>query len=199
MSFHPKDNTPPLPLDMVRIWEACEHLTPKQFGFAMVLLAELWQAPGNRIRLDLDRLARLFSNGTTPSMLIDPETGAVAIDAMFWFDDRDGYLYSPYILELVGRPTPRQPIPRWMKDKALDWATSGGLHSPECQYCFEEVEANDIQFDHVLPISRGGINHPQNLVVACSSCNQRKGAMTAREFDAMKDREAYADHMEARQ
>lgn len=197
MSFGPKDNVPPLPLDMARVWESCEHLTPKEFGLVVVLLAELWQAPGNRIRPDFHRIARFFSNGATADTLIDPETGANGLDAMFWFHEREGYLYSPYILELVGRPTPRMPIPRWMKEIALERALSRGSARSKCQYCFDQIETGGIQFDHVLPISRGGINHPQNLVVACGECNRRKGAMTGREFNALLDREAYQKAQEA--
>jgi hypothetical protein len=46
-----------------------------------------------------------------------------------------------------------------------------------CQYCGDE--ANHV--DHIVPISRGGTNDPENLVASCSSCNHRKGNRTPEE------------------
>jgi 5-methylcytosine-specific restriction endonuclease McrA len=34
---------------------------------------------------------------------------------------------------------------------------------------------NDPTVDHVVPVSRGGTASMENLVVACRSCNSRKG------------------------
>lgn len=36
--------------------------------------------------------------------------------------------------------------------------------------------------DHLTPISRGGRNTIDNIVPACLKCNQRKAAMTEKEF-----------------
>jgi 5-methylcytosine-specific restriction endonuclease McrA len=41
-----------------------------------------------------------------------------------------------------------------------------------CQYCGEK---NNLTIDHVVPTSRGGGNSYSNLVVACNSCNTKKG------------------------
>ena len=40
-----------------------------------------------------------------------------------------------------------------------------------CQYCGDE-NANTV--DHVIPISKGGTDEPENLVAACSRCNYSK-------------------------
>lgn len=42
----------------------------------------------------------------------------------------------------------------------------------KCQYC---GSTRRLTIDHVLPRSRGGGNTWDNLVVACSSCNTKKG------------------------
>jgi 5-methylcytosine-specific restriction endonuclease McrA len=48
-----------------------------------------------------------------------------------------------------------------------------------CQYCGRHrSELRGRQFltrDHVLPLSRGGENRWNNVVTACSACNNRKG------------------------
>lgn len=43
-----------------------------------------------------------------------------------------------------------------------------------CYYCHAPV--GDIyEVDHVIPRSRQGTSHPENLVIACPDCNQKKG------------------------
>ena len=36
--------------------------------------------------------------------------------------------------------------------------------------------------EHVMPVSKGGKNHPDNLAMACSRCNQKRGNKPAEEF-----------------
>ena len=55
-----------------------------------------------------------------------------------------------------------------------------------CYYCRELVAPDDIEVDHMLPVSRGGSDALDNLVVACRSCNQEKGTLTAEEFLALE-------------
>ena len=43
-----------------------------------------------------------------------------------------------------------------------------------CRYCGRRVKS--FHLDHVMPVSLGGTNDIDNLVVACSPCNLRKGA-----------------------
>jgi len=44
----------------------------------------------------------------------------------------------------------------------------------ECAYC-KTCLAEKYHIDHVLPISRGGNNNMNNLVVSCAACNLSKG------------------------
>ena len=50
-----------------------------------------------------------------------------------------------------------------------------------CQYCGEKKQAGELTLDHIFPRSRGGENSPVNIVTACLSCNNRKGARTPSE------------------
>jgi hypothetical protein len=62
-----------------------------------------------------------------------------------------------------------------------------------CFYCAEPVQRNapdpqhEATKDHMVPISRGGVDYIANIVPACLHCNQLKGNKTVEEFKA--DRE----------
>ena len=45
-----------------------------------------------------------------------------------------------------------------------------------CQLCGGEVEPTDVHIDHIHPYSKGGPTSLDNLQVAHSTCNMRKGA-----------------------
>ncbi len=61
----------------------------------------------------------------------------------------------------------RGPLPRELKRQV--WLRDGGR-------CVQCGSAFDIQYDHVIPVARGGATSPENLQLLCSRCNQRKGA-----------------------
>jgi 5-methylcytosine-specific restriction endonuclease McrA len=44
-----------------------------------------------------------------------------------------------------------------------------------CQYCGTRCATEDLSIDHVIPRSLGGASNWTNCVVACLSCNARKG------------------------
>lgn len=45
-----------------------------------------------------------------------------------------------------------------------------------CQYCGVRPVKEDLTIDHVIPRSRGGKSTWENVVLACQSCNTRKGS-----------------------
>lgn len=56
-----------------------------------------------------------------------------------------------------------------------------------CFWCRDNVSAENLTIDHVLPLSRGGPNIRENICVACSCCNCSKRDMHPLNF-ASKDR-----------
>lgn len=50
-----------------------------------------------------------------------------------------------------------------------------------CAYC-GKADLENPHCDHILPVSRGGINDPDNLTTSCETCNLSKGARTPVEW-----------------
>lgn len=50
-----------------------------------------------------------------------------------------------------------------------------------CYYCKCKV-GKTYHVDHVVPLSRGGSNGPENIVIACPTCNQQKSAKMPHEW-----------------
>jgi hypothetical protein len=51
----------------------------------------------------------------------------------------------------------------WKKRRAIILK----MHDNLCVYCGDEADT----VDHVIPINKGGTDHPENLVAACLKCN----------------------------
>lgn len=43
-----------------------------------------------------------------------------------------------------------------------------------CQRCFEPVPDDQVEFDHVIPFSKGGTTTSDNLKLCCRTCNRKK-------------------------
>lgn len=61
----------------------------------------------------------------------------------------------------------RKPIPSSVK-KAV-WKRDGG----KCVNCGSEV---DIEYDHIIPVAKGGSSTIQNIQILCKKCNRKKSA-----------------------
>lgn len=51
--------------------------------------------------------------------------------------------------------------------KQLVWVRDGG-------HCVSCGRADDLQYDHIIPVSWGGSSAPENLQLLCGPCNRRK-------------------------
>jgi 5-methylcytosine-specific restriction endonuclease McrA len=74
-----------------------------------------------------------------------------------------------------------------------EWLEILERYGHRCAYC---GASGKLTIDHVVPLSKGGLHHPSNLVPACSSCNSRKHThrwvpgrrpLTAAQVDAAGD------------
>lgn len=43
-----------------------------------------------------------------------------------------------------------------------------------CQHCFEKLQDNEVEFDHIIPVSKGGSSEEHNLRLTCFDCNRDK-------------------------
>ena len=59
-----------------------------------------------------------------------------------------------------------------------------------CQYCGCSGEDANLEIDHIIPLSKGGINDMRNLVTACERCNRSKHSkiLCAEELRALADK-----------
>ena len=44
-----------------------------------------------------------------------------------------------------------------------------------CAHCGRKLRKGDVDIDHILPRSKGGIDDPRNLQCLCVHCNRSKG------------------------
>jgi len=67
----------------------------------------------------------------------------------------------------------------------------------KCYYCGCRVHEREkdllpiAAIDHKTPLSRGGTNCIDNLVLSCEKCNGEKGNLTAEEYLASKSKGGY--------
>lgn len=54
-----------------------------------------------------------------------------------------------------------------------------------CRYCQKKITVGNLSFDHERPLDRGGLMTKDNLAVIDDSCNNKKGALTAGEFQSI--------------
>jgi 5-methylcytosine-specific restriction endonuclease McrA len=59
-------------------------------------------------------------------------------------------------------------------------------HGLTCHLCSEEIRLQDLHFDHVIPLSRGGVHTAGNIRPAHSGCNLRKGTKLVPETPVLR-------------
>lgn len=57
-----------------------------------------------------------------------------------------------------------------------------GAKKMECFYCRTNMKFEDATIDHKVPRCEGGKTIPDNSVIACKKCNNKKGSMSFEGF-----------------
>ncbi len=97
--------------------------------------------------------------------------------------------------ELQKKRRQQDPITRriWARQYDLRVKKAGGVFTKQdiddiywkqngkCAYCDKELNGK-FSIDHILPVSRGGTNWPNNIALCCSSCNSSKNNKTIEEW-----------------
>ena len=70
----------------------------------------------------------------------------------------------------------------------------------ECAYC-DSTQGHTLTADHIIPLRRGGSNHPANLVCCCVPCNNSKSDRLLTEWVGRSTANAVRDfsHLEGRE
>ncbi|CAD5372115.1 Restriction endonuclease [Rubrivivax sp. A210] len=64
------------------------------------------------------------------------------------------------------------------------WRTVPALSNPKlfardrrfCAYCGDQFSYDELTREHIVPVSRGGVDSWMNCITACRACNGRKGS-----------------------
>jgi hypothetical protein len=66
--------------------------------------------------------------------------------------------------------------------KSLPQQTRESVQARDKKRCVYCGSTESLQFDHLYPVSKGGTDEPNNLVLACQDCNLEKSDMTLLEW-----------------
>lgn len=81
---------------------------------------------------------------------------------------------------------------KWRRNRSLTrrWQRNALItkYGAVCYICGEPFKKmKDITFDHVIPVSKGGLDELSNFMLAHYHCNTAKGNMTPEEFEVFQN------------
>ena len=87
---------------------------------------------------------------------------------------------GPNALDTPPRRTDLGNLPNYRTHRHRLYGAQEGI----CAGCATHFPFRIMEVDHILPRSRGGTDHPENLQLLCSACNRSKGGRTMAEWRA---------------
>lgn len=110
------------------------------------------------------------------------EDGTKKVEVLAYHEDRTVHSGSasgelkewrvPSVIRFVDAVTPEINVVKFSRENI--YARDRG----RCQYCGSHVKANEFEYEHVIPRCQGGKTIWENIVVACTGCNQKKAGKT---------------------
>jgi len=107
-----------------------------------------------------------------------PPVRSIALDAEEWSD----FIQRSDVPEIMVGPAKifqrkmRFEISSMVQQKV--WAADGF----KCRYCNRPMGHVRLTIDHFYPLENGGVNHEENYISACASCNKKKGNLDPKEW-----------------
>lgn len=78
----------------------------------------------------------------------------------------------PAVIQYIGDKLKKKKGVRFSKENVFT------RDKGKCQYCGHKIARPEATYDHVVPRTQGGQTRWDNIVIACRSCNQKKGGRT---------------------
>ena len=149
------------------------HLSLEEDGAYNRLLRLMWMTPGCSLPDDPVWIARrLRVDAATYDRVVAP------VIAEFFKRARKRRVWTSPLIEACvekhRRSTPRPWVPLHVQRQ---------VHARDgrrCRYCM--CSEGPFHLDHVVPWAHGGAHDPENLVVACATCNWAKGDRSLEEM-----------------
>ena len=92
-------------------------------------------------------------------------------------DSNRSYFQSPKGHETLRRNARKRRVPKNSSTLTLTTADLVSRQGGKCYYCDKAfTKRRKAELEHVIPLSRGGLNADDNVVAACVSCNRTKSA-----------------------
>ena len=91
-------------------------------------------------------------------------------------DDRDGILGT--IIHRADIPRRSESLPNYRTHKHVLYGEQEG----NCNGCYTHFPFKNMTIDHIIPQSKGGTDHKENLQLLCHFCNSLKGMKTQQEL-----------------
>lgn len=163
-------------------WSADLRAAPvrRKYGDLFDIASEMGDAPISQLREFIDRTVEELDD--LPRAMREEGRISLVLDLELELDEEVMQRYYDELARLQGaRPVrrsiagrseqetqrARRPIPESVRHEV--WRRDEG----RCVDCGSRV---NLEYDHIVPVSRGGSNTARNIELRCESCNRKKGA-----------------------